>query len=110
MSCDSVVDTMSNYPHRVLKCSWSDSFDEKTLARIKVSGKDRPQLLLSIMSVISIDNEGDITSLKAYTQQGFFDDVIEIMVNSREKLEKIMKEVSLIEDVTKVERLNKVLD
>lgn len=107
--CEKVVDTMSNFPHRVLTCTWSDGFRENTLARIKVTGKDRAQLLLEMLTVISINNKSDISSVKATSLQGFVEDEVELKVSSREVLEKIVSEIEAIEGVVKVDRFVKIV-
>ena len=84
---------------------WDEQGDDKSfLVRISLRGLDRKGLLNEITRYLSIQMGVNMRRLNLSADSGVFDGYIDLYVNSREILEKMIKKLSSIEGIENVSR------
>ncbi len=107
-SCAKLVETISNFPHKAIKSSWSRHFSDASMARIKIWGKDRAYILIDLINIISKQNNAYIQTMKASTNQGYLEDTFELRVQSKQHVETIIKNLLEVKGILRVDRYDNV--
>lgn len=104
-SCPNASKLMANYGYRILKARWASLLNTVAfLTGLKVIGIDDVGLVNRITTVISHDFNVNIRSLAISSNEGIFEGDIMVFVNDTAQLDKLIKHLKQIQDVTGVTR------
>ena len=104
-SCPVAGEIAAKHGDRVVVPAWEVPAEEKSfLVRISLKGIDRVGLLNEISRYISLVMGVNMRKLSLGAEEGIFEGYIDIYVNSRDVLDKMMKKLSLIDGIQSVVR------
>jgi len=107
-NCTEAISLMSTFGKQIIKAKWN--FGERVgfLAGIHIIGTDTLGLVNNITNVIS-DNYGiNMRSIHFISSGNFADGTITLYVNDSKSLNKLMKNISKLRGVDKVERIDSI--
>ena len=89
------------------KGHWQEAAEAKTfLVRISLKGLDRMGLLNEISRFLSLVMGANMRRLNLSADNGIFEGYIDLYVNSKDVLEKILKKLTTIEGIESVSRID----
>ncbi|MEM6515829.1 MAG: RelA/SpoT family protein [Bacteroidota bacterium] len=103
-TCPNALSLQSNYAYRIMQAKWIDSTQEEFATQIKLSGIDNLGLVNNITQVISSNLHVDMKSLHFETDDGVFNGKINVVVNNKTMLNKVMDKLKKINGIEKVTR------
>ncbi|MFK8061300.1 MAG: bifunctional (p)ppGpp synthetase/guanosine-3',5'-bis(diphosphate) 3'-pyrophosphohydrolase [Polaribacter sp.] len=106
MNCPNAISLQSNYAYRILQAKWIDSTKQDFKAILNLSGVDNQGMANDVTRIISNNMGVFINSINIKGDDGVFDGKISIKVKNISQLEKLIKSLSKIDGMKKVERLN----
>lgn len=105
-NCPNAVELLSNHGNRVVKAKWTSQQEIAFLAGLKIFGTDRVGLINDVTKIISSELRVNIRSISVNTDQGIFEGVIMLYVNNTEHLDQLIKKLSDVPGITRVERFD----
>jgi GTP diphosphokinase / guanosine-3',5'-bis(diphosphate) 3'-diphosphatase len=106
VNCPNAVSMMSNYAYRIVKARWTGQEQISFLAGIHITGIDEVGLVNNITKIISSELSVNMRSLSFDTQDGTFDGTIMLFVHDTNHLTALIKKLTRVNGVLKVERIN----
>jgi len=105
-TCPNAKQMMLRYPYRVVKVSWTDQHGESAIytANIRVTGVDDIGIVNQISKVISTDMKVSMRSMNISSQDGFFSGQIGLIVQDKDHLLTIIKQIKKLKGVISVSR------
>jgi len=103
-NCPNALSLQSNYAYRIMQAKWIDSSQEEFATQIKLSGIDNLGLVNNITQVISGNMHVNMKSLHFETDDGVFNGKINVVVNNKTMLNKVMDKLKKINGIEKVTR------
>ena len=92
-SCPNAVNLMSKYGYRIVKVSWNAKQEIAFLSGIYIRGFDDKGLVNKITKIISNDMNINMQSISIQSDNGVFEGNINMYVNDRKMLDKLIKNV-----------------
>ncbi len=108
INCPVGLKLKANYGNQIIEVEWGDSSDFSFLSTIIVKGIDRVGVLNDITQAISTDNV-NIKSLSIESNDGIFEGRILVYVHNTGSLKKLSKQISKINGVQSVNRIQEVI-
>lgn len=106
-SCGEAERLASKFGDRVVVPEWDAGVDDKSfLVRISIKGIDRIGLLNDISRYISLVMGVNMKKLTLGSNEGIFEGYIDMFVNSREVLDKMIRKLSAIDGIQSVARID----
>jgi GTP diphosphokinase / guanosine-3',5'-bis(diphosphate) 3'-diphosphatase len=108
-SCREAVRLSSRYGNRIVKTKWKTTGVISFLSGLKISGIDRPGLLLEVVNLISGKHQVNIKSFILDSSGDFWQATLMLYVHDVQMLKLVMsglKKVKDVKTVTRVDRLN----
>jgi len=112
-NCSEAVQLSSKFGNRIVKTKWKNKEAITFLTGVKVSGIDRPGMLLDIVTLISDKHKVNIKSFILDSSGDYWQASIMLYVSDTMKLKSVMedlKKISDIKTVTRIDRLNESPD
>lgn len=109
-NCPDAIQLSSKYGNRIVKSKWKSTGLITVLTGVKISGTDRPGLLLEIMKVISEKNQINIKSIVLDSSGQFWQASIMLYVHDTTGLKQLMDDLRKIRDVRMVTRVDRISD
>jgi GTP pyrophosphokinase len=106
VNCQKAIDFQSASHHRVIQAKWTTAEHLAYLAGIRVEGIDQVGLVNDITHIISQDMNVNMKSLKFDSQDGYYNGEIQAYVSDTEHLNALIKKLSKVKGVHKVERFD----
>ncbi|MGL4908737.1 MAG: RelA/SpoT family protein [Bacteroidales bacterium] len=106
--CSNALNEASHHGNKLVNTKWTEHKTLYFLARIKVSGIDRFGLLLDLVKVVSEDMHINVRTLNAQSENGLFEDNLDVYVHSTKDLQTLMAKLQKINGIEKVERVETV--
>jgi len=103
-NCPNALSLQSNYAYRIMQAKWIDSTQEEFATQIQLSGIDNLGLVNNITQVISANMHVNMKSLHFETDDGVFNGKINVVVNNKTMLNKVMEKLKKINGIEKVSR------
>ena len=104
-SCSVATRLKSSFGNRILDAKWNMHKRLFFTATIKVRGRDKHGMLLSVSEVISSQMNIDIHKITISTEEGIFDGTIEIGVHDKEEVNELITKLRNIENVKEVSQV-----
>ncbi|WP_455168978.1 ACT domain-containing protein, partial [Aegicerativicinus sediminis] len=104
-NCPNALSLQSNYAYRILKAKWIDSSQQEYAAKISLSGIDNLGLVNEITKVISDNMHVNMKSLSFESDDGMFTGRINVVVNNKNMLQKLIDNLKKINGIDKVIRV-----
>ena len=104
-NCPNALSLQSNYAYRIMAAKWIDSSQEEFATQIKLSGIDNLGLVNNITQVISSNMHVNMKSLHFETDDGVFNGTVNVVVNNKTMLNKLMNNLKKINGIEKVTRV-----
>jgi len=105
-TCPNAVELMSNYGYRIIKVKWTSQKELAFLAGIRITGTDRIGLVQDLTRIISNDLRVNMRSISIDTDDTIFEGKIMLFVNSTEHLEQLIRKLSKVDGVVRVDRFD----
>ena len=106
-SCPVAEEIAATHGDWVVVPKWQEAAEAKTfLVRISLKGLDRMGLLNEISRFLSLVMGANMRRLNLSADNGIFEGYIDLYVNSKEVLEKILKKLTTIEGIESVSRID----
>jgi len=105
-NCPNAISLQSNYAYRIMQAKWIDSTKQDFKVIIHISGVDNQGMANDVTKTISNNMGVFIHSINIAGNEGVFDGKISISVKNSTQLDKLIKSLSKIEGMKKVERVN----
>ena len=104
-NCPNALSLQSNYAYRIMAAKWIDSSQEEFATQIKLSGIDNLGLVNNITQVISSNMHVNMKSLHFETDDGVFNGTVNVVVNNKTMLNKLINNLKKINGIEKVTRV-----
>ena len=106
-SCPVAEEIAATHGDWVVVPKWQEAAEAKTfLVRISLKGLDRMGLLNEISRFLSLVMGANMRRLNLSADNGIFEGYIDLYVNSKDVLEKILKKLTTIEGIESVSRID----
>ena len=105
-TCPNAVELMSNYGYRIIKVKWTSQKELAFLAGLRITGTDRIGLVQDLTRIISNDLRVNMRSISIDTDDTIFEGKIMLFVNSTEHLEQLIRKLSKVDGVVRVDRFD----
>ena len=106
-SCPVAEEIAATHGDWVVVPKWQEAAEAKTfLVRISLKGIDRMGLLNEISRFLSLVMGANMRRLNLSADNGIFEGYIDLYVNSKDVLEKILKKLTTIEGIESVSRID----
>lgn len=106
VNCQKAIDFQSSFHNRVVQAKWTTGENLAYLAGVRVEGIDQVGLVNDITHIISQDMNVNMKSLKFDSQDGYYNGEIQAYVSDTEHLNALIKKLSKVRGVHKVERFD----
>lgn len=105
--CPNAARLLSHYGHRVVKTKWAKNKEISFLSGVKITGIDDVGVIKKITNVISDTLNMNMRSISIDSQDGLFEGKIMVFVHDKEELDKLCNELSALEGINFVQRIEK---
>ena len=102
--CPNALTLQSNFAYRVISAKWIDSSSEEYLVILKLSGIDRKGLVNEVTKMISSTKNVDINKINFDSSDQFFTGMIQLSVQNKTILNKLVKTLSKVNGIDKIVR------
>ncbi len=107
-NCPNAISLQSNYAYRIMPAKWIDSTKEVFKAILHIGGVDNRGIINEVTRIISNNMEVFINSINITGDEGVFDGKISLSVKNSNQLNKIINNISKVDGVKKVDRVNRM--
>ncbi len=104
-NCPNAVQLKSKYDYRIIKVKWTRQKELAFPSGIKISGIDDMGLVNKITKIISDDMKLNIQSLAIETNDGVFDGYINVFVNSKKEMDRLLKKIKGMKGILNADRI-----
>jgi len=104
-NCPNALSLQSNYAYRILQAKWIDSSQQEFSAQIMLSGIDNLGLVNDITKIISSNMHVNMKSISFDSDDGIFSGKINVVVNNKTRLKKLIENLKKINGIDKVYRV-----
>ena len=104
-NCPNAINLRAQYDYRVLPAKWVNEESFKNRVKIEIEGLDRMGMINDITTVISSAMSIDMKSMSIASNDGVFTGTINLEVKNKIQLEETIKQLKIIEGVSKVTRM-----
>ena len=102
--CSNAVSLQSQYAYRILKAKWVDAERFHCKAALKLNGVDHVGVVSKITEIVTRQMQINIQSLHIQSEDGYFTAGLNVVVENRTQLEKLMTRLRKVEYIKKVVR------
>ena len=102
--CPNALSLQSNFAYRVIPAKWIDSSSEEYAAVLKLSGIDRKGLVNEVTRMISNTKNVNINKINFDSQDQFFTGMIQLTVQNKTILDKLVMTLSKVNGIDKIVR------
>ena len=102
--CPNALSLQSNFAYRIIPAKWIDSSSEGYVATLKLSGIDRKGLVNEVTKMISNTNNIYINKINFDSEDQFFTGTIQLSVQNKTILEKLVITLSKVNGIDKIIR------
>ncbi|MGL4364594.1 MAG: RelA/SpoT family protein [Bacteroidales bacterium] len=106
--CANALNEASQHGNKLVNTKWTEHKTLYFLARIKIRGIDRLGILRDLVKIISEDMRINVRTFNAQSENGLFDNNLDIYVHSTKDLQTLMTKLQKVEGVESVKRIEKV--
>ena len=104
--CPNADQLLNRYGYRKIEVQWKDAEQGGAFrATIQITGSDRIGMMNEISQIISNDLKVNMISVKIDARKGVFNGIIKLMVKNSSSLTELIRKISKLSGVTKVNRL-----
>ena len=104
-TCNNAEYLQAAYAHRVRKAEWMDDNSAGFIAELQVSGMDDMGVVQHLSEIITNKLRINMRSFSMSGNEGHFEGRITVMVQNKEQLETLIKELKNLEEVQIVARI-----
>jgi GTP pyrophosphokinase len=105
-NCPNATELLSNYGYRVVKAKWTSRHEIAFLAGLRIIGTDRIGIVSDVSNVISSDLKVNMRSMSINTDNGIFEGEIQLYVDDKEQLNRLIEKIETIAGIVSVSRYN----
>jgi GTP diphosphokinase / guanosine-3',5'-bis(diphosphate) 3'-diphosphatase len=106
-SCPNATQLLTRYGYRKIEVQWKATEDKNGFrATLKVTGVDRIGIMNEISQIISNDLKSNMVSVKIDVKKGSFNGIIKLMVRNANSLIELIRKISQVDGVSKVDKLD----
>ena len=109
-SCHEAIQLSSKYGNRIVKTKWKPTEAISFLTGLKISGIDRPGLLLEIVELISGKHKVNIKSFMLDSSGDFWQANLLLYVQDTTMLKTVSADLKKIKDIKTVTRVDRIAD
>lgn len=109
-SCQEAIQLSSKYGNRIVKTKWKPTEAISFLTGLKISGIDRPGLLLEIIKLISEKHKVNIKSFMLDSSGDFWQANLLLYVQNTGMLKTVSAELKKIKDIKTVTRVDRIAE
>lgn len=109
-SCQEAIQLSSKYGNRIVKTKWKPTEAISFLTGLKISGIDRPGLLLEIIKLISEKHKVNIKSFMLDSSGDFWQANLLLYVQDTTMLKTVSAELKRIKDIKTVTRVDRIAE
>ncbi|MBT7654129.1 MAG: bifunctional (p)ppGpp synthetase/guanosine-3',5'-bis(diphosphate) 3'-pyrophosphohydrolase, partial [Flavobacteriaceae bacterium] len=102
--CPNALTLQSNYAYRILPAKWIDSSSEEYSAILKLTGIDHRGLVNEVTRMISNNSNININKINFATEDQFFTGIIELSVQNKNILTKLVQKLASVNGIDKIVR------
>lgn len=110
INCETAIQLMSKYGTRIIKTKWREKGNVTVLTGINIQGIDKKGLVSEIARVIYQKYDINIRSFNIQASDGIVAGTILLYITGNKDLLELIKHLRKIKNVTKVRRLNRIID
>jgi GTP pyrophosphokinase len=103
--CPNAARLLSHYGHRIVKTKWAKNKEISFLSGVRITGLDDVGVIKKITNIISDSLNMNMRSISIDTQDGIFEGTIMVYVHDREEFDHLCNQLSSLEGITTVERI-----
>ncbi len=103
--CPNAARLLSHYGHRVVKTKWAKNKEISFLSGVRITGLDDVGVIKKITNIISDSLNMNMRSISIDTQDGLFEGTIMVYVHDREEFDHLCNQLSSLEGIITVERI-----
>ncbi|MEH0008229.1 MAG: RelA/SpoT family protein [Flavobacteriales bacterium] len=103
--CPNAVSLQGNYAYRIIKAKWVDSQYSTCQATLKLEGLDSVGIVNKIAEIVTNQMQMNIQSLNIHSEDGYFTGVLNLMVQNKTQLQKLIMQLRKIDGIKKLRRL-----
>jgi guanosine-3',5'-bis(diphosphate) 3'-pyrophosphohydrolase len=103
--CPNAARLLSHYGHRVVKTKWAKNKEISFLSGVRITGLDDLGVIKKITNIISDSLNMNMRSISIDTQDGLFEGTIMVYVHDREEFDHLCNQLSSLEGIITVERI-----
>ena len=106
MNCPNAPQMLERFNYRIVKARWSgQAVGSQYPITLRVIGNDDIGIVANISSIISKEKNSNMRSISIDSNDGLFQGHLTIMLSDTKELESIIKKISTVKGVKKVERV-----
>jgi len=105
-NCPNATELLSNYGYRVVKAKWTSRHAIAFLAGLNIVGTDRIGIVSDVSNIISSELKVNMRSMSINTDNGIFEGEIQLYVDDKDQLEKLIAKLENIQGIVSVSRYN----
>jgi len=103
--CPNAAQLLANYGHRIVRTKWAKNKEISFLSGVVITGLDDVGVIQKITNVISGELKMNMRSMSIDSTDGVFKGTIMVYVHDREELDELSQQLSLLDGIMKVERI-----
>jgi GTP diphosphokinase / guanosine-3',5'-bis(diphosphate) 3'-diphosphatase len=103
--CPNAAQLLAHYGHRVVKTKWAKNKEISFLSGVRIIGLDDVGVIQKITNIISGELKMNMRSLSLDSKDGVFEGNIMVYVHDRDELDELCQQLSNLDGITTVERL-----
>ena len=106
MNCPNAPQMFDRFEYRIVKARWSGkAIGSQYPITLRVIGNDDIGIVANISSIISKEKNSNMRSISIDSNDGLFQGHLTLMLSDTKELENIIKKISTVKGVKKVERI-----
>jgi GTP diphosphokinase / guanosine-3',5'-bis(diphosphate) 3'-diphosphatase len=105
--CPNAARLLASYGHRIIKTKWAKNKEISFLTGVKLIGIDDVGVIQKITNIISGELKLNMRSLSIDSKDGIFEGTITVFVHDREELMRLCSQLSALDGISSVQRLEK---
>ena len=109
-TCPNAPELLSNHGHRVVKAKWASKHRDSFSVELEIIGTDRVGLISDVTTVISEELKVNMRSITVDTNTGIFEGKIELYVNDKKHLTKLVEKLRNVDGVAKITRIDNSIE
>lgn len=105
-SCPEAIQLMTRYGNRIVKAKWTNNEPVAFLTGIKVTGLDKPGLIIDVTRIITEKHHLNIRAFNMRSSGEVMEGVIMLLVFNTDQLQEILRELRQVQGIRRAVRLS----